>query len=278
MVARLRESGFPAPVAVLTSEGLPFQVLEQDIYEVWEFIDGKPYNPGHPSHLEAAAQTLAQFHMCIDGFESPALCVAGPLYSPGRIRGVLGRLRQAWEIRPGSDLAQVASRLETGIGALQERFDKHGLLPHLIVHGDFHGGNLLFCDARVVGLVDYDKASWQPRIAELAEALVYFASPVEAHMHHVVYPGFLDEGRFAHFAGIYARTAGMLASEAQALPDYINCVWLYWSLRRLLEGAPKQSEHVQLALHEVLALGTWVTVNREKMIQMGVEYDRGSNL
>jgi Ser/Thr protein kinase RdoA (MazF antagonist) len=179
--------------------------------------------------------------------------------------------------------------------ALAEHFPRPEKLPHVIIHGDYHGDNLLFKNDHIVGVVDYDKARWQPRVVELAEALIYFVSARPGHLKHVVYPGFLNWDKFNSFLRYYsneacaqARRSGSIStfselnihtdeqgsaqlhvlgdSEIYALAAFIRCIWLSISLQRLLE---KDVGHVPAveALKEVLELGEWGAKNRERMIE-----------
>jgi homoserine kinase type II len=166
-----------------------------------------------------------------------------------------------------SGLAPLATQLTSRATSLATRFTKHGKLPKLIIHGDYYADNLLFSGNRIVGVVDYDKACWQRRVVEIAEALIYFASPRAGHMKHLVYPGALDWEPFGRFLQAYAYTATLSQHEVDALPDYVSCIWLQISLQRLLEKRHPPAA-AREALHEVLILGNWASANAPKMIEM----------
>jgi Ser/Thr protein kinase RdoA (MazF antagonist) len=165
---------------------------------------------------------------------------------------------------PRRHLAQVARQLEAHASDLATRFADHGALPHLVIHGDYYAGNLLFEGDRIVSVVDYDKTRWRPRVVELAEALIYFASPRPGHLKHLVYPGFLEWEPFTCFLHHYTRAATLNENEARALPDYIRCIWLAISFQRLLEKGPRLAEALE-ALREVLALGDWARANTQRI-------------
>ena len=149
---------------------------------------------------------------------------------------------------------------------MAERFSAHGPLPHLVIHGDYYAGNLLFRGDRVAGVVDYDKASWQPRIAELAETLIYFSSPRPGYLRHLVYPGVLEWKPFGRFLRSYAREIMLEDAEMEALPDYIACIWFSISLRRLVENYPDCPPEARAALREVLELGSWAHAHASEMV------------
>ncbi len=264
LVKHLRQAGFPAPAVVPTADGETLLILDSECYEIQEYIEGTPYVHTNPAHFQEAASTLSLYHARVQGFVPQALCDLGNLYSPAILSANLTNLTAAWELERDPDLTQIVRRLETHASDLTTRFANHGALPHLVIHGDYYAGNLLFVVDRIVGVVDYDKTRWQPRVVELAEALIYFASPRPGHLKHLVYPGFLRWEPFARFLHHYARATPLDENEALALPDYIRCIWLAISLQRLLEKDPRPTEAPE-ALREALALGDWAATNAPQM-------------
>jgi Ser/Thr protein kinase RdoA (MazF antagonist) len=266
LIAHLKRSGFPAPNLIPTSGGQSFLVLDREVYEVGVAIDGDFFDHDRREHLAAAAQTLGRYHLAVEGFRPQALAQQGPLYSPQNARAALTRLCEAWQVGVDPDLGPLALELEAQADGLAERFGAHGVLPHLVIHGDYYAGNLLLGGDRVIGVVDYDKASWQPRVAELAEALIYFASPRPGHLRHLVYPGFLEWESFSRFLQGYARLITLKDAETEALPDYIACIWFSISLHRLLENHPYCPPEAGEVLREVLELGNWARAHAGKVV------------
>jgi Ser/Thr protein kinase RdoA (MazF antagonist) len=277
LVAHLRQAGFPAPAVIPTASGDTLLALEDELYEIQEYIEGTPYDYSRPEHFQEAARTLGRYHACVKGFAPQALRDLGELYSPAILRVNLTDLADAWELDHDAELAQIVRRLEAHADDLAARFAAHGALPHLVTHGDYYADNLLFergrDSARIVGVVDYDKARWQPRVGELSEALIYFASPRPGHLKHLVYPGFLEWESFERFLSHYGSVVKPNESEIHALPDYIRCIWLQVSLQRLGEKGARPVEAPE-ALHEVLTLGEWAEASTEKMVDAGKQVMR----
>jgi homoserine kinase type II len=266
LITWLRQGGFPAPALVPTVEGETLLLLDGQCYEVQVYIEGAPYDHDRPAHLEEAAVTLGHYHTLVAGFAPAALCGLGDLYHPTILSAKLASLTQAWEVHRDPDLAPIVSQLAAQAADLATRFAGHGTLPQLVIHGDYYAGNLLFDGERVVGVLDYDKARWQPRVVELAEALIYFASPRPGHLKHLVYPGVLNWEPFTRFLQAYARHVIPNEHEARALPDFIRCIWLQIALQRLLENRPRPG-WAREALQETLALGNWASANAPQMIE-----------
>jgi homoserine kinase type II len=268
LIGWLRRGAFPAPTVVPTVDGDTLLVLSGECYEVQVYIEGMSYDHDRAAHLEEAAVTLGRYHALVEGFAPAALCGPGDLYHPTLLSAKLANLAQAWQVDQDPRLAPLASQLAAQASNLETRFARHGALPQLVIHGDYYADNLLFEGDHIVGVVDYDKARWQPRVVELAEALIYFASPRPAHLRHLVYPGFLKLEAFARFLHAYAGAAVPVETEVRALPDYVGCIWLQISLQRLLEKGPRPPLALE-ALREVLSLGDWASANAPEMVEMG---------
>ena len=269
LVEHLRRAGFPAPAIIPTSCGETLLTLDDELYEIQEYIEGTPYDHASPAHFREAALTLGRYHTHVQGFAPQALRALGELYSPAILSANLTKLTAAWGLGQAPDLAQAVRQLDAHAADLAHRFAGHGVLPHRIIHGDYYAGNLLFEDDLIVGVVDYDKARWQPRLVELAEALIYFVSPRSGrgHLRHLVYPGFLEWEPFTRFLLHYVRFIALDESEIRALPDYVRCIWLQISLQRLLEKGPRPAEPLEV-LREVLALGDWAATQTQQMINV----------
>ena len=270
LVAHLRQAGFPAPAVMPTVSGDTLLVLGDELCETQEYVEGTYYDHVRPGHFQEAARTLGRYHGGVKDFAPQALRDLGELYSPELLRANLTDLADAWELARDPELAQIVRQLEAHADDLSARFATHDALPHLVIHGDYYADNLLFehgrDSARIVGVVDYDKARWQPRVIELAEALIYFASPRPGRLKRLVYPGFLDWELFEHFLRHYGIVVKPDESEIRVLPDYVRCIWLQISSQRLREEGARPIEAAE-ALREVLALGEWAEANARQMIE-----------
>jgi homoserine kinase type II len=266
LVEYLRRSGFPAPAVLATITGDTLLMLNSEFYEMQEHIEGGYYDRQLPAHLREAALVLGRYHTLTAGFRTLALR-QGDLYGPVFLRRNLGKLVTTWGLEYNPIFRSSIRKLASHTDDLETAFTSHGALPHLAIHGDYYADNLLFRDDRIVGVLDYDKARWQPRVVELAEALIYFASPEPATLRHIVYPGPLEWERVERFLRSYANKVELSQNETRALPDYIRCIWLQVSLQRLQEQSSRPAEAAE-ALHEVVVLGEWAAANAAKIVDM----------
>ncbi len=265
----LRQADFPAPVVLPTLSGETFLVLDGELYEIHEYIEGELYDHDRLEHLEEAARMLGRYHISVKGFASQVLRDLGALYSPVILNTTLAHLKASWQLDQDSDLMQMVRGLEVQAADLAAHLAGYEALPHLVIHGDYYAGNLLFDGDGIVGVVDYDKARWRPRVLEVAEALIHFAAERPGHFKHIVYPGILDLGVIRQFVAAYAEVVSLSESENQALPHWIRTIWLCASLNPPLEP-PMSLEAAPQALPEVLALAGWAQAHGSDMVEIAL--------
>jgi homoserine kinase type II len=265
----LRRHGFPAPTLIRTLTGETLLALDDRWYEIQKYIDGEPFDHDRPAHLEEAALTLGTYHSNVRGFAPAALCSLGELYTPRTVHEMLRRLGEAWKVHEDPALAALTEDLRACADELATSFAQHGRLSRLVIHGDYYADNLIFSGDSIVGVVDYDKARLEPRVVELAEALIYFASSRPGQMKHIVYRGFLDWSPFSRVLRGYNDSHALEREDARALPDYVGAIWLYWSTRRLVEGGPRP-DHALQALQEVVSLVDWARDQADVMREIAL--------
>ena len=267
LVEYLRQSGFPAPAVLRTLTDTTLLILRGEYYEIQEYVEGELCNPERPAHLQEAALVLGRYHAITADFQTMALRQR-ELYGPVFVRRNLGKLVTDWALDYHPAFTSTIRHLASRTDDLETCFTAHGLLPHLAIHGDYYADNLMLKDDRIVGVVDYDKACWQPRVAELAEALIFFASPRPSQLKHLVYPGPLNWEAFERFLHQYCSVIKLTEKEINALPDYVGCIWMQVSLENLREQRTRPASAAE-ALREVATLGEWAAANAARMIEIG---------
>jgi Ser/Thr protein kinase RdoA (MazF antagonist) len=234
-------------------------LLAGECYEVQHFIEGELCDRFNAAHLSASAYTLGDYHRLVRHYDARIPVPEGDRYGPRALDSSLHDLSAFWEAHGHSLTGNVQQRLSDHLADLRSRFASHRELPRLVIHGDYHGDNLLCRGASVVGVLDYDKASWQPRVAEIAEAAIYFSSPKQGSLKRLAYPGPLQWAPLAAFIAAYATENPICTSEAVALPDYIRCIWMQMSICHPLLGLLAPGDHT--AIEEILILADWAKEN-----------------
>lgn len=210
---------YPLPRLVRTrTSGSTMLVRGEQVYELFEFVAGEHYD----NSLDAtgdAGRALGFFHRLLGSFVyrryQPSI---GTYHGSGRMAEqmeVIGRRLPDGGLRP------VLDRLRERYVEAGARVEELGYSqwPRQTIHGDWHPGNMLFRNARVVAVIDYDTARVAPRVVDIANGCLQFSitmlgSEVER------WPANLDEGRFKRFCRGYESVKDQVIStvELAAVP------------------------------------------------------------
>jgi homoserine kinase type II len=201
----------PTPVIVLTREGERITPGDPPCV-AFEYVDGAAFSFHRLAQAKAAARMLARVH---DGLDELGHDEVPTPINPHIERWWLDAKREldAMSAYLASDRL---ARLEQILGELELA----GLqtLPHGLVHGDFHGRNLLFAGDEVVAVLDFDVVHHTVRAADVARALLAFARPHRGSLHvrPEFWTGFLSE---------YESQRPLTAHERDALPTLLTLLF-----------------------------------------------------
>ena len=147
-------------------------------------------------------------------------------------------------------------------------------LPRLVIHRDFHPGNCLWSNGRVVGLLDFDWSDLDVRALDIALAAVYFCAVWSDQPRVADWPkapiDTLCPERLATFASAYQQTASaarpgpLEVRERDCMPALIalaNLFVLAWVVGD--EALAERSEQHSLRyLEHHLRLMDWIAANQ----------------
>ena len=184
------------------------------IYELFEYIPGQ----GYPQTLEAtyeSGKALALYHKLLEDFQhNQALAPsfhAAPVIEQGlaTIPKVLGK----------AEAGAVCALLSESYQNAALKVEMLGISdwPQQIVHADWHPGNMLFRDSRVVAVIDYDSSRLLPRIIDVANGALQF-SIVGGEDDLANWPANNDESRFKRFLRGYDEVVLLSQAEVDAVP------------------------------------------------------------
>jgi aminoglycoside phosphotransferase (APT) family kinase protein len=108
--------------------------------------------PDDPNWLDSLAATLGAIHDV-------------SRHSAGGLALVPGPARTSIDDGPPPELGRIAQTLWP---ALERRRDELALGRTVLVHGDFHAGNVHWVGRRVAGVIDWEMARWGPAAADVA--------------------------------------------------------------------------------------------------------------
>ncbi|MFU8772301.1 MAG: phosphotransferase [Anaerolineales bacterium] len=207
-------------------------------FAIFEFLKGEDrftwINPiCNPAEIKSAASVLAGYHAAIHGFTPQGRREEAKIIDLlPRIKENLLRFLEEGKLSKFSAYIQENLRLILDLNertlATLEKQDP-GQIVELVIHCDYHPGNLKFEGNQVVGLFDFDWTKIDARGFDVALALKYFFSNWQAEM-----DGSLRLADIALFLGAYQGTLdetpglGRLnPAELSLLPHMIMASALY---------------------------------------------------
>ncbi len=221
----LLSADFPVPKLIPTRDrGFELLQIRDFVYELFEFVPGQPYRQTPQEALDAGA-VLAHFHQLTDDFvpASTSPIPRGDYHdAPGVRTGLctIGSTLSSHDSFTGdeSELATLTQFLLAAYDRAAESVNSVGLSswPERITHSDWHPGNLLFRNQKVVAVIDYDASRLSRRVIDVANGALQFS--MVAGGDPATWPEQLDEERFRAFLSGYESLAGLSEPERSCLP------------------------------------------------------------
>jgi Ser/Thr protein kinase RdoA (MazF antagonist) len=220
-LARLR---FPVPrLLPVRATGATWLERGTIVYELFEFIDGQPFDRSLGGALEAG-QLLARWHRTLEGWAPPAATPDGLYHRSPALAPAWDRIRS----RDGT-LSERGDALVTTLGQLRERLDAatsladgHAAIPgpassaH-VLHGDFHPGNVLYHAGFPSAVLDLDSARVGYRLLDVANAAMQFALEPLGDGHEDTWPAAMQMPRLEAFLRGYAVTPSLRLDERDSI-------------------------------------------------------------
>ncbi len=217
--------GFPLPRLIpLRDDDDTMLLRHEQIYELFEFVPGESYD-GSDAATGDAGRQLARFHRLAAAYRSDFEPSSRGYHDAEGVRQALSNIPST--IALDDSVAGRESELLATLGAVfeaydsaAERIDRAGYAdwPTQIVHADWHPGNMVFANGRVLAVVDYDSLHLLPPITDVANGALQFSiigGPVEPQQ----WPARLDEDRLRLFLAGYDAERPLPADQLQCLPD-----------------------------------------------------------
>ncbi len=234
LLAHLTDDGIPVPQVVPTDTGKTWIAEGGHIYELFTFIDGEQHRTGDPAQLQAAGETLGSIHLSTEGFKPPVEKEWGRFHDPQEAWRWLAELKEIADREGLAEERDTLAQASELAAELAERLSDamYWSLPRTIVQADYHPANLKFHGDEVVGVFDWDWASAQPRMVDLADGLLFFCGRrdtplIGGDIWSLTEAFDLDVGRVSRFGGGYTRMVTPIPEELAALPDLMRARWLY---------------------------------------------------
>lgn len=275
LVGWLTKKGFSCPSFIPTHDGDTLFILDGRSYEIMPFVDAKDYDSERPQQLSEIGATLARYHRAIKGFYAQSGEQA-PRYHPQDVMAISERLLERDVM---GDLYHDLMWYDLRAAKLRSILtdDSYAALPHVVVHGDIHRDNFLFSDDKVVALIDYDQATWDARITDIADAIVGFTTDIAAYrvpMTWGVYKGPFDVECATQIVAAYHSVSPLSPGEIAALPILIELVWMQGELGRVFSTPEGSPDYHQDVLGQGRWLSNWINERSEDLIARWMRLER----
>jgi Ser/Thr protein kinase RdoA (MazF antagonist) len=216
----LAQNKFPVTTLIATKQdNNTILQLDHHIYELFCFVEGVRYD-GSAEAAQDAGRQMARFHQLLGDFNYELLMpLRGSFHDSGGVRSHLKTIASEKKapVEPMKYTADKLMRLYEGasvrVNALG--FDSW---PEQIVHGDWHPGNMLFAEGKVVALLDFDSVKIAPVVTDLANGMLQF-SIVGGRPNPADWPDYLNQAKLAEFLGGYLEIMPLEKAQLGALPD-----------------------------------------------------------
>ena len=219
VLAYLKKRGLEVCVPIPSrDQGKTVVYLGGVAYEMLPYIAGQRY----PQTLSATADAglhLGQLHRSLGYFRaSSRLSTLSYHDSPAIRRHLKTSLPE--RLLMSSGMKDLLEDLRFAYDDSTARVNRLGCeqWASQIIHGDWHPGNLIYHDDRVVAILDFDTIRMALPVLDLANGLLQFSIQTgSAHPHQ--WPAALDMHRLTQFLAGYRQAHEPTAHELQAIPD-----------------------------------------------------------
>lgn len=211
---------FPVTSLLVTSDEHTTALnMDNHIYEFFEFVSGSRYDGATEATREAGRQ-LAVFHKAMADFGDRRESLPGCFHDSAIVRRHLRLLSSDKRTDPARRMQAVAEGLLLRYNKSAVRVNAFGFRTwkRQVIHGDWHPGNLLFSDHRIVAVVDFDSIRVSPSVTDLANGMLQF-SIVGDRPNPADWPAHFDRVRLFEFLNGYREVTHLSKRKLYSLVD-----------------------------------------------------------
>ncbi len=200
----LVKKNFPVASLVPTrDENSTILQINNHLYEFFKFVSGSRYDGSAEATFDIGRQ-LANFHRHLADFASEWKPLKGSFHDSTAVRRHLKTIGTKKAAKPDTKLQDTADKLMVLYNTSSTRVNELGFdsWAQQVVHGDWHPGNMLFSNHKLVAVLDFDSTKFAPPVIDLANGILQF-SIVGDRPNPADWPDYLDQAKFVQFLNGY---------------------------------------------------------------------------
>ncbi|HUU82811.1 MAG TPA: phosphotransferase [Phycisphaerae bacterium] len=216
-------AGFPLPRLIAPAEGDGLVLHHSGhVYELFDYVRGQRFSGSTPETREAGI-TLARFHKAVEDFTWAEPPHRGDYHDANPVRTGLSSIPSSLSAHDSVagmeiEVLEISQELYDAYERSCERVERIGLRkwPTGVIHGDWHPGNMMYRNGKVVAVVDYDSARVSQRVIDLANGTLQFSILSGKQVED--WPDEIDEDRAGAFLAGYRAELPITDGEQGCLP------------------------------------------------------------
>jgi len=152
----------------------------EKVYQVYPYIYGGEFNCASDSEVEESGRFLGRLHSAVVDF-IPKVNRNLPRYDdPAVFLREVSKFAEdeATAIKVDQECKDILNYVLKQAEELKRNFkdEAYHNLPKIYIHGDYHPANVKYMNGSICGLFDFDWVSFQPRVRDVTDGIIYFSS------------------------------------------------------------------------------------------------------
>jgi len=168
----LSNSDFPyeSPFFLTNDDGEKITRIGEKTFEVYKRVEGEAGSPIEKENAEEAIKMIAEYHKAMNGFsvDSSSSRVPSEYDESGWLKSEWDKIGKKVQ-NPENETDQlIKDNMDKIMGAyelVKETATPNN--PNVFVHGDFHPGNMIYRDNKLVGLIDFGNVKYGTKEQDL---------------------------------------------------------------------------------------------------------------
>jgi len=273
--AHLSQEGFPVPSLIATcDESNTVLHVDNHIYELFRFVSGSRYDRSLRATIDTGTQ-LARFHELLTSFAHDWDPLKATFHDSSSVRRYLRAIGSGGKSRSGpvdqhpwlpDEERKTAEALMALYNDSSIQVNRAGFpsWDQQVVHGDWHPGNMLFAQSKIVAVLDFDSVKVAPPVTDLANAMLQF-SIVGGRPNPADWPDYFEQDKLLQILAGYCRQHPLDTRRLTCLVDLMIETMIAEAVLPIAATGFFGHLHGRDFLKMILRKANWLDANRKQL-------------